>query len=57
MERERHLLWRKQPSSWDRLLKVLLGRLDSSLNLSHRLNWKVICKDGGVKIKENTDNK
>ena len=42
MERERHFLRRKRATSWTRLLKVLVDRLDRSLNLSHRLNWNVI---------------
>lgn len=47
MESERHFLWRKRVTSWTRLLKVLVERLDSSLNLSHRLNWKVILENTG----------
>lgn len=47
MESERHFLWRKRVTSWTTLSNVLLGRLDSSLNLSHRLNWKVIFENTG----------
>lgn len=50
MESERHFLWRKRVTSWTRLLKVLVERLDSSLNLSHRLNWKVILENTGHQI-------
>lgn len=50
MESERHFLWRKRVTSWTRLSNVLLGRLDSSLNLSHRLNWKVIFENTGHQI-------
>lgn len=50
IESERHFLWRKWVTSRTRLLEVLLGRLDSSLNLSHRLNWKVILENTRQKI-------
>lgn len=47
MESERHFPWRKWVTSWTRLLNTTLARLASSLNLSHKLNWKVIfCKFG-----------
>ena len=44
MERERLFLSRKRVTSCTRLANTLLERLSSSLNLSHRPNWKVIYK-------------
>jgi hypothetical protein len=52
-ERERLFLSRRRVTSCTRLENTLLLRLGSSLNLSHRPNWKVIYKEPrGQGVKE-----